>query len=255
MQTTKNHFFAAILCMALLALCACGRPAAPEETTAPATIQTSAQTTTEVPTTTEAPTEPVIEYPASYKDAPKAYKPILDDLYRFAYLLVNGIRDGDRAYGRTGIADTPGFWINDGEFRHNYIGYAIKDINKDGIPELLILTAEMRMLSLFTLKGNEPVHLDSYWIRSAGRLAADGTIYVKGSPGSWASYKLEPGAVELTTLTEYGYETHWENEKIVIRILSDDEERIITPEKFDEMQEKYSNPPNPMQLTFIPIEQ
>jgi len=228
MQNIKTWFFAAILCIALLALCACGTPAAPEETTAPAT---------------EAPTLP-IEYPASYRDAPEAYWPVLNDLLKWIFVVDNrwdfslsedwGIHPGIHMISESAVSCA-------GE----YIGYAIEDINADGTPELIILHSpsedELHPLALFTLQDNEPVHLLTYRHREIGDITEDGTIYVTGivaTGGDMRSYRLEPGAAELTMLTEYRYS-----------IYDDD------AEEFQALQEKYINPPNPMHLIFIPIEQ
>jgi len=255
---------AAALCLCLLALCACGEVVVIEETTA---------TTTQAPTTTLAPTTLPIEYPASYRDAPEAYKPILDDLFKSIYILSNNILDAeDDLWGETGISDPPGFmFYRDGEFRDKYMGYAIKDINKDGVPELLIMTSDSsksRILSLFTLKDDVPVHLDSYWNRHYGHLAADGTIYTSSYGGIMSiglcSYKLESGATELTQLTKHhsgfidgkdvylrGDFSYGESRQATIY----DEQQVISEKDFKKVESKHNNPPNPMPLTFIPIEQ
>ena len=243
MQNIRIRFFAAILCIALLALCACGSPAIPEEATAPAT---------------EAPTLP-IDYPASYRDAPEAYWPVLDDLLKWIFVANNrweyklwddwGINPGIRAIPEIALGDAG-----------KYVGYAIKDINDDSTPELLILFSPpngKHPLALFTLQDDTPVHLLTYRYREVGGIADDGTIYVSyaiGGGGNMRSYKLEPGAAELTMLTEYDYVVQWyDDDHQFYRIEGD--ERIYTEEEIDALLETYCNPPNPMQLTFIPIEQ
>jgi len=223
MQNTKACFFAAILCIALLALCACGSPAAPEETTAP-TIKT--------------PTLP-IQYPASYKAAPEAYWPVLNDLLKFVCLIRDDSWDSiDMLYGSTGIVETPGAFSDDG-FLHN-LGYAIQDINNDGVPELLLLAKDGFMLSLFTLRSDDkPVLLDSYSVRSHANLAADGEISVLSFTGTGrflSSYILRKDAIKLTLLTEFF-------------------ELYMTEEDFHALCEAHYNPPNLMKLDFISIEQ
>jgi len=156
-----------------------------------------------------------------------------------------------------GFVASPGIAFDEeGEFRHNYIGYAVKDINSDGVPELLIMTDFPSVLSLFTLKDNEPVHLDSYWSRYYGRFAAGGTIYVSAifnSGGTVCSFELKPGATVLTALTEYSFKVDFDGEGFSYEIAGD--ERILTDDEFQAWLEQYTNPPNPMPLTFIPIEQ
>ena len=227
MHKTKIRFLAAILCMALLALCACGSLATPEETTAPAA---------------DAPTLPIA--PASYRDAPEAYWPVLDDLRKCIYLAEN--------YRDYNIRDdwglTPGIeMLLDSllSMSGEYIGYAVQDINADGTPELIILFSppgdKLHPCALFTLQDSAPVHLYTYHFREVGSITADGIIYVSYATapgGNMRSYRLEPGAAQLTLLTNYDY---------LLRF--DDEEEILA------LQKEHCNPPNPMQLTFIPIEQ
>jgi len=230
----------AVLCLCLLALCACGW-GEPEEITVPAT-------TTAIPTTTEAPTTLPIEYPANYRDAPEAYKPVLNEFY---YQAQNGS-------SQTGDIYVLEPWF----FEMDDLGYAVQDINGDGVPELLLLTkgeysgfaAEENpfILTLFTLTNDRPVHLAYYWRRERAQLAADGIIYfVAGLGGSYSglrSFQLETGASELTQLTEY----HRESGNFYKGTYG---EQSMPEDEFNRLYELYSNPPNPMQLTFIPIEQ
>ena len=246
--------FTALLCLCLLALCACGR-AMPEETTA-----TTAITTAALITTTEPPTMPPIEYPASYKDAPEAYKPILDELYELAQLL---------RLDKSKVADSRGYgiWLFDSDYPEGSFGYAIVDINRDGVEELLMLRKDFWewehgrgpiTLALFTLKDNKPVLLDAFWSRYIGNLTADGTIYVSDDRASQGrqlcSYKLNAGASELAQLSEY---TCLLNERIPHTYFKGnyDNQQPITEEEYNELHEKYTNPPNPMPLNFITIEQ
>ena len=233
-----------MLCMALLALCACGSPSAPEEITTPAT---------------EAPTLP-IEYPASYKDAPEAYWPVLNDLLKWIFVVDNrwdfslsedwGIHPGIHMISESAVSSA-------GE----YIGYAIHDINNDGTPELIILfspSEKLCPLALFTLQDNTPVHLFTYHHREVGDIAEDGTIYVTYALGSGSgnmrSYALEPGTAKLTMLTDYHYHVDYNDDsRQHYRIEGD--ERIYTREEIDALSDKYYRASNPMKLTFIPIEQ
>jgi len=259
----KRLFPALLFSLCLLALCACGQDALPAVTTAE--VIATEETTTAIPSTTQAPTMPPIEYPASYKDAPEAYKPVLDELYKFVYILVNDIRpiDENELFGKSGgIADTPGSVFSYGGFQSGYVGYAIKDINGDGTPELILLNKESTILSLFTLKDNKPVLLGSYSRREyCGGIAADGTIYTVGRAGA-AAYSLtasnqKPGASELTELTYFYCDADYNAEPTAFfyRQVINGEERDITHERFQELMSQYSTPPTPMQFTFIPIEQ
>ena len=139
--------------------------------------------------------------------------------------------------------------------------YAVVDINKDGIPELLTYVdcGGDYLEVLYTLKNNKPVELSWYSIRACARFAADGTIYFRGSGGAGssciASLKLKPGASELTQLTIAVREVWGSEDDTVYYQASGEEKQSITEEEFWELCEKYTNPPNPMPLTFIPVEQ
>jgi len=237
------------LCLTLLALCACGQ-VQPEE------ITTTPSTTTEITTTTEPPITPQpIKYPASYKDAPKAYKPVLDEFFYQAQPAYWG-------YGETCVIG--GSYITEPWFTQTAnLGYAIKDINNDGIPELLLLDLNnvgwgtyegFFVYALFTLKDNKPVQLGQYWRRDYAGLTMDGTIYRVGSGGAKSAllttYKLKQNAAELTKVKE-----HMGDLGIVCYEIKDENQQFITDEEFLELWEFYSSPPNPMQFTFIPIEQ
>jgi len=243
------------LCLALLALCACGQ-AQPAQTIEPTTVEapptaTIVFTTTTIPTTTVPPTTLPIVYPASYRDAPKAYKPVLDDLYALTllYNIDNGYTNISGFHYAEAIV---GAWLY-GPIAH----YAVADINNDGISELLLYqeTAEdMYLRSLFTLKDGEPLCIESFPGRIS-RFAADGTMYYVRTVEQLTelySYKLEAGATEFSLVTAY-YNYSGKCSKILD---NNWEERIdITEEEFNAVLEIHKNPPNPMRFTFIPIEQ
>lgn len=207
------------------------------------------------PVTTEAPKlKPTVNYPSSYKSAPKAYKPILDDLYKCAQLIFRDDCDQidwDYIYGETNFGERP----------LGQLGYMLVDINKDGIAELMLMSGQPEddtfLWSLFVLKDNKPVHIlsNSPVSRCTWYFTMDGTFYQVGNGGSFStfvsSWKLKPGAAELTELTDYWcdsslrfYCSHINGKK-----------EYITKKEFEAMHEKYSNPPNQMEFTFIPIEQ
>jgi len=258
----KRFLAPPLISLCLLALCACG-PVEPSVVTTTTAAPIEEATIASTPSTTQAPATPPIEYPASYKDAPAAYKPILDDLYKFVYVLVNDIPiDEYELFGKTGFGDGWGYAFSYGEHVYGVVGYAIQDINNDGVPELLLLNKEGVILSFFTLKDNKPILLGSYGRREyCGGIATDGTIYTVGHAGA-AAYNLhasilKPGANELTVLKCFYCDADFSAEPTVFyyRQVIGNEERDITYERFQELHETYSNPPNPMPLNFIPIGQ
>ena len=196
-----------------------------------------------------------VECPQSYRGAPIEYKPQLDDLY----LLSERIRRGDKIgavfhddwVGETGFAEIPS-----GE-----LGYAVVDINSDGIPELLLGTKDKLVDSspdsIFTLRDGEPVLLQSFWGRSCGAVSADGTIYNVGSGSAWhaylSSYKLYENADALTQLTAINSDYSNLDEKPYYFQIVDGRNHYISEDGFRRFLETYLDPPEKMKLTFIPI--
>jgi len=254
----------------LLGFAACGvlggdNPPA-ETTTEP--ITTTKPTTTAEPTTTAPVTQPV-KVPDSYKDAPAAYKPILDDLYRFVTIISGNEMVDILPSGKAEIMEMPYGILENDVYQKGFMGYAVKDINQDGVPELIILSKAYDgknvpfIYSIFTLKNNKPVNIGIYWSRNKGKLAADGTIYNLSSGGAaythFYSYRLKSGASKLTLLTEYQSDTNddrYPDKSIDIYYQVVDGEKIFITrdEFFNDLWDKYDNPPNPMPLDFIPID-
>jgi len=247
----KKAYAGMLAVLMMMGLCVCGREAAEvEEAT---TTEAITEVTTEATTTTTVSVTLPIEYPASYRDAPAAYQPILDAFY---YQAQHG--GGEWDINELYIVEPWFFEMDD-------LGYAIKDINKDGTPELLLLTSAENysinfvpsverpfILSLFTLVKGKPVHLAYYWRRERVQIAADGTIYfIGGFGGSYTrlyTYELEARAGELTQLSEYIRESgSFFRGPYGGQPMEEDE--------FNELVQGYVNLPSPMQFQFIPIEQ
>jgi len=240
----------AFLFALLLALCACGQ-VEPVLSTAPPATSTTASPTTQPPATHP------IECPVSYIDAPEAYKPILDALYIFVHAVRQGNRElATKAFDAIGIPDESVLYMNETDD----LGYAITDINRDGIPELVILKENSpNVLSLHTLKGDTPVYLLNDWGRySYGQFAADGTLYCQDiSSGGcfFYSYRLEPSADRLTdadnNLFMFMHDEYY-------RGFSNSKgagERGLTEKEYQAIYKEFNSPANPMPLTYIPIEQ
>ena len=96
------------------------------------------------------------------------------------------------------------FELFDGE-----AGYAIHDINGDGIPELIILSKDYYdVCAIYTLRGGNPVLVGAYWSRNRCEIDKNGTIYISGSSGAsdsfFAAYWLCAENGELELLEEFG---------------------------------------------------
>ncbi len=87
-------------------------------------------------------------------------------------------------------------------------GYAIKDLNGDGVDELILLNADYTVVAIFSTSNGKPVLLGSYHPRNSCWLDWDGRIHVNGNSGSMyfchQIYKIADGGASLSLLTEYG---------------------------------------------------
>jgi hypothetical protein len=75
----------------------------------------------------------------------------------------------------------------------NHVGYALKDLDKNGIPELLVAGIDSQyeanpiLFEVYTLDKNTPVQLLTSWARSRKFLLPDNRIYHEGSNGAASS--------------------------------------------------------------------
>ena len=73
-----------------------------------------------------------------------------------------------------------------------HVGYALKDLDRDGVPELIVAGMEMgesdfgvnALFDLYTLKEGEPLNLAGSWPRNRYYLRTDNTILNEGSGGA-----------------------------------------------------------------------
>ena len=91
-------------------------------------------------------------------------------------------------------------------------GYAIRDINGDGISELFILSEDdgaddYTINAFYTLRNDNTVLVGAYWSRNRCALDADGTIYIDGSSGAddsvSASFSLNAKTGELQLIQTF----------------------------------------------------
>ena len=103
-------------------------------------------------------------------------------------------------------------------FGDSNIGYALHDINNDGVPELFILSDDFYdIYAIYTLNGGVPVLLGAYWSRNHCAIDKDGIVYVNESNGAsdsnYASYMLDPDSRELILIEalDHAYPVYLDN--------------------------------------------
>jgi len=99
-----------------------------------------------------------------------------------------------QAYGYPHGGDSSGF------------GYAERDLDGDGTPELFLIDHSGRLLALFGIRDGSPVLLENYWNRYAGFAGEDGKIYALGSDGTAGTVyevkSLDEGELVTESLVE-----------------------------------------------------
>lgn len=133
---------------------------------------------------------------STFKEAPDytyGYEKVLD---RKNYVLCEYFPDMYEESGEIGIMECA---MYNGDYAKNYIGYVIKDVNSDGVYELLICEGDM-IYAMYTMVNGNPTLLFTGWSRNRWYLLDDGTLYNTGSSGASESshgiYAISNGKLE-----------------------------------------------------------
>ena len=125
-------------------------------------------------------------------------------------------------------------------------GYAIKDLNSDGIDELVLLDDDYKISVIFSMVGGNPILLDSYIPRGSCWIDGEGLLHVNGSGGadvfSNTVYRIANGGGSLEMIVEYGLNGHeWIGDVAVTKYyrLVDGEEVSILEEEYQELNKQY----------------
>lgn len=91
---------------------------------------------------------------------------------------------------------------------YDRFGYTIKDLNQDGVDELILRLDDYQVIAIFTTVDNKPLLLDYYWNRKNCWIDPDGCLHVGGSSGAYSSnleiYKISDQTGSLILLDEGG---------------------------------------------------
>ena len=125
-------------------------------------------------------------------------------------------------------------------------GYAIKDLNGDGIDELVLLNDDYKISVIFSMVDGKPILLDSYIPRGSCWIDGDGLLHVNGSGGADVSsntvYRIAEGGGSLEMIIEYGLNGHeWIGDVAVTKYykLVNGEKVAITEEEYEELDKQY----------------
>ncbi len=125
-------------------------------------------------------------------------------------------------------------------------GYDIKDLNGDGINELILLNDDYKIVAIFSTHKGMPVLLGSFQPRTSCWIGGDGLLHICGSNGAVNSYhtvcKIADGGGELIDIIEFGIngaEIVDGTEVLNYYKTVDDEKVSITKEEFDSISAQH----------------
>ena len=115
-------------------------------------------------------------------------------------------------------------------------GYALFDLNGDGIDELFWLRRDRSIAAIFTCYEGKAVLVDAYWARSRAYVSQNKELYVNGSSGAdnndFRSYKLlSDGTLQFVRGAYSMYDP--EMDEVRYFEIVPDETVDITEEEFD----------------------
>ncbi len=94
------------------------------------------------------------------------------------------------------------------DYYNYFYQYAIKDLNGDGIPELVLLLEDGTVLALFSMYEGKPILLDTFWHRYACSIDDDGDLLVSGSGGATSFsnqvLRIEAGGGSWEEIVQFG---------------------------------------------------
>ncbi len=125
-------------------------------------------------------------------------------------------------------------------------GYAIKDVNLDGLDELILLNEDYTIVAILSMVNGTPTLLGSYQPRTTCYIDAQGLLHELGSNGadshSHAVYRIVPGSAQTELLVEFGTLGHvWENDVSVQQYykLEGDLATHITEQEYQELSQTW----------------
>ena len=132
-------------------------------------------------------------------------------------------------------------------------GYTTKDINGDGVDELVLLTYDYRIIAVYSLINGVPALLGSYTKKDSGWtyrnwIDTEGCIHViRTDGGDFYHHSVsEISNGQLVELCTYGYDVFRENGEVIGKLYQTINEKttFITEQEVTEFDRQYGNPLN-----------
>ncbi len=129
---------------------------------------------------------------------------------------------------------------------YQFFGYDIKDLNGDGVDELIFLREDYTVLAIYTMVDGRPYQLDHFWERKKGSIGENGIISVSGSGGadihSYETYRIADDGKSLELIAKFGLDGHeWVGNVAVQKYFKtvNGKEVSITEDEFNALYEEY----------------
>ena len=136
------------------------------------------------------------DYAAEFGIDERCDKELYEKLFVSAYMLYGGRGQND--------CFSPHYKLS--------CGYAIKDINLDGMDELILLNADYTIVAILSIANGTPILLGNYQPRTTCYIDAQGLLHELGSNASdshsHAVYRIAPGGAETELVVEFGTRGH-----------------------------------------------
>ncbi len=125
-------------------------------------------------------------------------------------------------------------------------GYAIKDLNGDGVDELVLLNEDYMVVAVFSMANGNPILLGNYIPRGSCWIDGNGWLHENKTGGSEYSthviHKIAEGGASLELIAEYGTDgTEWIGGVAVTKYykLVNGEGVDITEDEYNSLNEQY----------------
>ena len=125
-------------------------------------------------------------------------------------------------------------------------GFAIKDLNGDGVDELVLLNNEYYIIAVFSYADGKPVLLGNYMTRGSCWIDGDGLLHENGSNGAdhstHAVYRIADGTADLELIVGFGTNGHeWIGDIAYTKYykLVNGEKEKITETEYNDLNKQY----------------
>ena len=200
------------------------------------------------------------ETAVNWKDS---YAPILDRYHEFTLRYEQSITDTDLDF-----FDWEEPWATMGsiypmEKPLENFGYAIRDIDNNGTPELVLLgKSDLSISAIFTIVEGEPQLLGTYWDRNACFMDESDKIHTSWSNGAADSgqsiYHMASDGKSLELLETVGIESYSDTSTVQLDepeyyIIKGSDKVIVSEEQAQKAWNNYPSNNDKSGLEFIPI--